>query len=289
MISAEILSIKFQELLGKDYLISPLFLFNSEYTAAQQTPDGVVQVYNSKYAEIRKNKIIGVVSTSNSQRANVDYYYLSTSFSIDFSVPFTSDKFNFFKDYEKLVKDVLNKELGFVDNINGKVTMQEPVFRTQESDGQYLYNIYTITGAAILSDSVTFGSDYTVEFLIDGEYVKLDGIIQYNETLNLNSNTSMNVNSIMIKNEPSQSGWALVFSIEDLKSENKARQLIYDTVHNNKEIINENADTELNKRKVSVRLANGREFKGIMSVGFNAEYNGVGVYNVSIVDSNKRS
>lgn len=288
MISAEILSIKLQELLGKDYFICPLFLFNSEYTSAKETQDGLIQVYNSKYAELRKNKIIGVVSTTNSARANVDFYYLTASFSIDFSVPFNTDKFNFFKDYEKLVKDVFNKELNFVDKINGKITMQEPQFRTQESDGHYMYNIYTITGTVVLSDSVKFGSDYSVEFLIDNEYVKIDGITQYNETLNLNSNTSMNVNSIMVKNEPSQSGWALVFSIEDLKSENKARQFIYDVIHNNKEIINENADTELNKRKVSVRLANGREFNGIMSISFNAEYNGVGVYNVSIIDSNKR-
>lgn len=283
MISAEILSIKLQELLGKDYFICPLFLFNSKYTTAKETQDGLVQVYNSEYAELRKNKIIGVVSTSNSQRANVDYYYLSASFSIDFSVPFTSDKFNFFKDYEKLIKDVFNKKLEFVNGIYGKMTMQEPVFRAQESDGQYMYNIYTITGTVVLTDSAKFGSDYSVELLVDNEYVKVDGILQYNETLNLNSNTSMNVNSILIKNEPSQSGWAVVFSIEDLETENKARKLIYDIIHNNKEIINENADTELNKRKVSVRLANGREFKGIMSVGFNTEYNGIGVYSISIV------
>lgn len=100
MIAVERLTNKLQELFGGNYYMLPFYKLNTEYTTATQVVEngnvGYVNYYSDAYSKLRKEKIIGVVNLQNPQRANSDMYYVTSSFTVDFSVPMNiKDKYEY--------------------------------------------------------------------------------------------------------------------------------------------------------------------------------------------------
>ena len=76
-----------------------------------------------------------------------------------------------------------------------------------------------------------------------------------------------------------------------MQTENKARQRLYDIIHNNLEIINPNGATEGLKRKLPIRIttpSGSREFNALLSISFGTTMNGTGSFDISFTDDNKR-
>jgi hypothetical protein len=306
MSSTQIISDKFQELLGDKYKVLPFAQLQLDYTTAVRNCDGdnigYYQVYNDKFTKLRQDKIIGIVTISAPTRANADFYYLTSSYSIDFSVPTNNQfrdangnlvqepKFTFFEDIENLIDKVINKKLTVGDKFC-KLTITEPTFKGKETDGENEYAIFTISGIIVISDKANFGSDYKVELNIDGEYVELDGINTYNELLNTDGNAISKQCQIKLEQNVAQTSWVLTVSLDDVQTENKARLKLYDMVHMNIEIINSNATTEALKRKLPVRIttpSGTREFNALLSMTFGTTMNGIGSFDISFTDDNKR-
>ena len=316
MIAVERLTIKLQELFGGNYFMLPFYKLNTEYTTAKQVVEngnvGYVNYYNDAYSNLRKNKIIGIVNLQNPQRTNTDFYYVTSSFTIDFSVPTNIRKvdengnlleevpFNFFEDYERVASEIINKTIKFDDTYKGKMVISEPVYQLTEKDGEINYAIYRVTGTFSITDKAIFGSDYKVElnipFITDYIWTELKGINTFVEIANNGANAIVLQNSTKTQQNISQSVWACTVSVDDVQVDEKdflriANPIIYRIVHYNKEIINELGQTEAQKRKIQTRITfpSGeiREFWAIISVTFRTTRNGIGTYEISFTDDNK--
>ena len=302
-----IISEKLQQMLGEHYVVLPLANFNRNYTEAREYIEGdnvsYFRYYNSDYGKFRKDKIVGVISFINPTRSNVKGYYLSTTYKIDFSVPrnivktnkyneeIEEQKFNFEDDIEQVINDVINQKVQFADDLWCKLTMSDPVYISSENDGEFEYDIMQVTGTLVASDNATFGSEYKVEILIDDEYVEIDDINSFTEVLSTQNNAIIKHDKTKVEQNLAQSNWGCVIVIDDFMSDNLARKKLYDIIHLNKEIINENETSEALKRKLRVRVTtnNGgvRVFNAIVEITFTSAKNGVGNYAITFTDDNK--
>lgn len=307
MMAVEILSNKLQELFGNNYLIMPFAHFNTEYTTARQVIEngnvGIIRDYSDEYSKIRRNKVVGIVNLTKPERVNADFYYLTSGFKIDFSVPTNVLKkdaegvvlevpeINFFSKYEQILKIILNKTVDFGNGYVGKMVISEPVFTTLEDDGEVKYAIYSVTGTFVLTDKAVFGSDYVIELNVNGDYVELDGVNSYVEMLDTGNNAIVEQNTIKTMQNLAQSGWVCTINIDDIQTDNVARRLLYDIIHDNIEIINQDAEKEALKRKLRVKITNSHgnvhEFNAIVNITFRTSKNGTGSYDISFTDDNK--
>lgn len=306
MTSSEFISNKMQELLGEKYIVLPLAQFNRKYTTARQVEEannvGCVDFYNDEYTKQRQNHIIGIVSTQNPLRVNTSFYYVTTPYTITFSVPMNnvktnisgqaieSPKFDFFGDIENVESAVIDKQIQFNETFYGKMTISEPTYKLTESDGTNQFAIFEVSGSVIITDKAIFGSNIKVEIEVNDNYVELDDVNSYNEVMNNDANAIVVANSTKTQQNMAQSNWVCVISIDDVNSDNLARQKIYSIVHENKEIINGSGLTESLKRKLKVRITNNgivHEFYAIVGITFITTRNGVGSYQISLTDDNK--
>lgn len=302
---SDILSAKIEDLLGSGYKIFPISHFNKNYTEARQYIEGdnisYFRYYNSDYGKFRKNKVVGIVTISNAIRNNSNAYYLSSSYTIDFSVPrnmvktdkdgvILEETFDFNSDIDDLISTITNQKIAFDTTYSGKMTMSEPSFVTTEKDGELSYDIMRVSGSIVITDSARFGSDYKVEMLINGEYYELDDINNFTEILSTDNNAIVKSDKTRVEQDLAQSGWTCAVTIDDYQSTNPARQKIYEIVHLNQEIVNASGSTEALKRKVMTRITTPSGvhlFNAVVNVTFVASRNGVGNYNVSFTDDNK--
>lgn len=306
MNTARILSEKIQDLLGNKYKILPLAQLQMDYTTATVSLEGenvaYYQQWTDDYTKLKQNNIVGIITVSTPTRANADFYYVASSYSIEFSVPMNNQirnvegallertKFTFFCDIEKLTKEILNKKLE-ADDKYIKMSVSEPVYKAKETDGENEYAIFTISGNVIVSDKANFGSDYKIEISVDGEFVELDGVNTFSEILNADGNAIAKQGKAKLEQNLAQTSWACTLSLDDVQTENKARQKLYDMVHGNIEIINSNAETEALKRKLPVKITTPsgivHNFNAIVGVTFATTRNGVGSLDISLTDDNK--
>ena len=302
---SDILSAKIEDLLGSGYKIFPISHFNKNYTEARQYVEGdnisYFRYYNSDYGKFRKDKVIGIVTISNAIRNNSNAYYLSSSYTIDFSVPrniVKTDKdgveleetFDFNSDIDTLISTITNQKIAFDTTYSGKMTMSEPSYVSTETDGEFSYDIMRVSGSVVITDSARFGSDYVVEMLINGEYYELDDINNFTEILSTDNNAIVKSAKTRVEQDLAQSGWTCAVTIDDYQSTNPARQKIYEIVHLNQEIVNPSGSTEALKRKVTTRITTPSGvhlFNAVVNVTFVASRNGVGNYNISFTDDNK--
>ena len=304
MLASEIITNKLQELLGNKYALFPISHFNKNYTEARAINEngnfGYARFNTSEYGEFRKDKIVGVVTLSNPVRSNVDFYYMTTNYQIDFSVPVNTQitnrngvlidapEFNFEADIDNLTGIITNKELNFNDTIKGKMTMSEPSYVMNETDGEYNYEIMRVSGLVVLTDKGSFGGNYKVEININGEYVEVDDITSFGTMYDVNSNAIQKQGKMRTEQNPVQSGWVATFTIDDIITNNAARNVLYSIIHENKEIINESALTEKLKRELPVRITtphnNIHEFNAVVSISFQTTRNGNGSYVVTLTD-----
>lgn len=304
---SKIISEKIEELLGDNYKVFPVSHFNKNYTEAREIREGenvsYIRQTTTKYGEFRKNKIVGVLTLVSPSRSNVDGFYLSTNYQIEFSVPRNIEKtnkydvliedkpFNFEQDIETLINTTINSKVDYSDEYKGKITISEPSYLLTETDGEFYYDIMQISGTIIVSDNATFGSDYKVCIKIDNDYVELDGVNTYAEVLSTDANAIVKQGKAKLEQNTSQMGWVCTFSIDDIETNNVARQKLYDIIHNNIEIVNNNGTTEALKRKLPVKIispsGNEHTFNAIVGISFATTLNGVGSYNISFTDDNK--
>lgn len=306
MSSANILSEKFQELLGDKYKIMPLTQLQIDYTTATMSLEGenvaFYQQWTEDYTKLKQNYIVGILSLTSPSRANADFYYVSSSYSLEFSVPMNNQvrnieggllkepKFTFFYDIDKLIDNVLNKKLQ-INNKFCKMTINEPVYKGKETDGENQYAIFVVSGNVIISDKANFGSDYKVEINVDGEFVELDGVNTFSEIYNTDANAIVKQGKAKLEQNTAQISWACTLSLDDVETENKARQRLYEIVHENIELINPNGEDEALKRKLPVRITtksgNVHSFNALVSITFGTTRNGVGSLDISFTDDNK--
>lgn len=311
MTAVELIANKFQNLLGGQYKIIPMAQLETDYTKAEEVVEGdnhgFITRYTSKFTQLRAKKIIGILNLQNPVRANADFYYITTNYTIEFSVPTNvvktkeykdgndvkvrkETKFNFFNDIENAINEIVNKKIMFGTKY-GKMTISEPIYKGKETDGENEYTIYIVSGVIVISDKAVFGGEYEIKFLIGDEYVKIDDVNTYNENNDNSNNAIMKQGKTKVEQNLSQLGWVATFSIDDKISNNLARKLIYNIIHENREIINKYADTEAKKHKIMVKIisphGNVHLFYAILSIGFGTNQNGVGVYIISLTDDNK--
>lgn len=305
MNAVEIIANKFQDLLGSKYIIIPMAKLQLEYTTVRQVDYGnnveYVNSYNDKFTEISTKKTIGILNLQNPERANVDFYYITTNYTLEFRVltnqaiikdgEVESD-FTFFSDIENLISNVINKKIEFATDYYGKLSVGEPTFIGKENDGENEFAIFRVSGSIVISDNANFGSEYKVEFKIGEEYVELDDINSYTENNENDNNAIINQGTTKVKQNLAQLGWVATISIDDKTSTNLARNLIYGIIHLNKEIINENAPNIRLERKQRVRITSPygdiHLFDAIMNIGFRTSKNGVGTYVISLTDDNNK-
>lgn len=300
MRTSDIVCNKIEKMLGNSYKLFSISHFNKNYTEAREYVQGdnvgYARYNTSDYNEFRKDKIIGILTLSNATRSNADIYYLSASYTIQFSVPrnvnntnkygheLTRPPFDFDADIEKLENNIVNKTIEFNINYKGKMTISEPTFVATETDGEFYYDIIQVNGTIVISDKAVFGSDYKVAFKIDDEFVELDGINSFNESYNTNGNAIVRLGKSKVEQDVAQQSWVCTFQIDDYQSENKARNLIYDIVHENRELVYNG------KRKLQTKITTPkgeRVFNALVGIDFNSSFNGVGGYNVSLTDDNR--
>jgi len=311
MAISEILSNKLEELLGSNYKLFPISRFNRNYTEAREYREGenvgYANVYNSDYGTLRKDKVVGVVSMTNAIRNNSASYYLSSAYSIEFSIPRNielKDKYDnyieqpaldFEGDIDSLIDSILNQKIQLDQTYSAKMTMSEPTYVAVETDGEFTYEIMRVNGNIIITDSATFGSDYSVKMLINDNgnysYVALDDVNSFNELTNTSNNAISKEGKVKLEQNLSQSGWVCTCSIDDFETTNKARKKIYEIVHQNKEIINPSESTENAKRRQRVKITSPHGdihlFDAIVDIDFHTTKNGNGSYDISFTDSNK--
>lgn len=379
MIAIERLCNKLQELYGNQYEIIPFRQLLTDYTTSRQieTANGIVSVvdYTSQYSKLRKEKIIGAVNLTNPQRVNADFYYLTSEFTIQFTVPINNikkniyneiieqPKFDFFGDYEKISNKIINKTINFgydldyttnlsnepvidkktfIEKVNktgsyifiasqptqfssvdwtlngeivdlsnygieityeddmnnkqvvvslkkyeGKMIISEPIYANQtETDGDVSYGIFNIKGTFSIGDCANFGNDYEIYFHTENGYIQLDGVNSFVEILNNDGSAIVYENTTKSGQNLGLSGWVATLSINDIQTDNSARKLIYETIHLNKEFVN-------NKRKVRVKIITPQKemhlFNAIMNITFRTGQNNVGSYEISLTDDNRPS
>ena len=133
MIAIERLCNKLQELYGNQYEIIPFRQLLTDYTTSRQieTANGIVSVvdYTSQYSKLRKEKIIGAVNLTNPQRVNADFYYLTSEFTIQFTVPINNIKKNIYNEiieqpkFELIINSRKNEQLPKKGNINDVIRL----------------------------------------------------------------------------------------------------------------------------------------------------------------------
>lgn len=303
----KIISDKLQTLLGSKYKIFADTFFNKNYTEAREVREGenvgYARFYNNDYARLRKEFIIGRVSVSNPTRSNSSAYYVSSSIKIEFSVPRNIIKttkndiqlepapFSFDDDIEALISTITNATIQFNETYKGKMSLSEPTYIMTEEDGEYQYDIMQMNGSVVVTDNAKFGSEYKVELGINGAYVELDGVTSFTEMMNTDGNAIPVENKAKMEQNMSALSWTCSISIDDIQTNNTARQLLYNIVHENREIINANAVNEAVKRKVRVRITspytNVHVFNAIPSITFTSSRNSIGNYAISFTDDNK--
>lgn len=304
MSKIELISNKLQEMLGNNYAIFPISHFRKNYTEARMINDngniGYATYTNSQYGDFRKDKVVGILNFVNASRSNVSFYNLSTSYKIEFSVPrnvwktnasgqfIETPKFVFENDIEELITSIINAKLQLDEDFYAKMTMGEPSYVTTEKDGEFDYDIYQVNGQIVISDKANFGSDYSVSFLIDNEYVELDDITDYTESYDVNSNAIQKQGKVKTEQNPAVSGWVATATIDDVETENEARQFVYNIVHSNIEIVNPTGTSEKLKREIPVKITSPHgdihEFNAIISIDFRTTENGTGSYVISMID-----
>lgn len=302
-----IISEKLQQILGENYAILPLANFNRNYTEAREYIEGdnvsYFRYYNSDYGKFRKDKIVGVISFINPTRSNVKGYYLSTSYKIDFSVPrnvvktnkynqeIEQPKFTFDDDIETLIDSAINQKLTLDDNLFCKLTMSDPVYISSENDGEFEYDIMQVTGTIVISDNAIFGSEYKVEIFVNGQYIEIDDINSFTEVMSNQNNAIVKHDKTKVEQNLSQLSWGCVIVIDDFMSDNLARKKLYDIIHLNKEVLNDNEESESLKRKLRIRITTPNNdvhvFNAIVTITFTTTKNGVGTYSVTFTDDNK--
>lgn len=300
---------KIEELLGSNYKLFPISHFNRRYTEAREYKEGenvaYVNTYNSDYGTLRKDKIVGIVSLTNAIRNNSINYYLSASYKIEFSVPRNIemvDKYDntiqasgldFEGDIEDLIDSVLNQVIALDTTYKCKMTMSEPTYVAVETDGEFTYEILQVSGNIVVTDKAQFGSEYSVELLINDNgysYVELDDVNTFNEIMNNNGNAISKQGKAKVEQNLAQSSWVCTCSIDDMETTNKARKKLYEIVHQNLEIINPSASTGGLKRKQRVRITTPHGdlhiFNALVDVDFHTTKNGNGSYDISFTDDN---
>ena len=314
MKTSEILSQKIQTLLGSNYHIFSDTHFNRNYTEAREVREGenigYARFTTAEYGKFRKDKVVGILSVTNFDRANSNVMYVDADFKIEFSVPrnvvkttknnevLSEPSFNFDDDIETLINAVTNKNIQFTIpagqstiTYNGRINIDEPTFLMTEGDGEYQYDIYSVIGTADITDNAYFGSGYKVELYLSGAYVELDDINSFTTQMNEDANAILKSGKIKTEKNVGQSNWVCTVSIDDYVSTNAARQFIYSCVHTNKEILNATATNEALKRKQRVRITTPHgyvhTFNSIMTIDFGTTENGVGSYAISFTDDNK--
>lgn len=303
----EIISSKIEELLGDNYKVFPVSHFNKNYTEAREIREGENVSYlrqtTTQYGEFRKNKVVGVLTLQGATRSNVSGFYLSTTYQIQFSVPRNinitnkydvltqKNAFDFDEDIETLINTIINSKIDFTAKYKGKMTISEPTYVLTETDGEFYYDIMQINGTIVISDNANFGGDYKVAIKVNEEYVELDGINTYDEVLSSDANAIVKQGKAKLEQNLAQTGWVCTFSIDDIETENLARQKIYEIIHNNLEIVNNNGINEAMKRKLPVKITtpkgNEHSFNAIVGISFSTTQNGVGSYDISFTDDNK--
>ena len=311
---SEVISAKIQTLLGSNYHIFSNTYFNKNYTEAREVREGenigYARFTTAEYGKFRKDKIVGIFSITSSTRSNSNIYYLSGGYKIEFSVPrnvvkttkydevISAPTYDFDANIETLINTVTNANIVYtvtegqtLKTYNGRLTMSEPAYVMTESDGEYQYDIMTVSGNFVISDKAKFGKQYKVELGVGDAYVELDDINTFTESMNNDGNALVKQNKTSVEQNLSQSSWVCTVEIDDYQSNNLARQRIYSIIHGNNEIINSDEFTEANKRKQRVRITSPygdvHIFNSIVSIGFNTTENGVGSYAVSFTDDNK--
>lgn len=314
MKASEVISAKIQTLLGSNYHIFSNTYFNKNYTEAREVREGenigYARYTTAEYGKFRKNKVVGIFTITSSTRSNSNIYYLSGGYKIEFSVPrnvikktkydevISAPTYNFDTDIEALIDAITNANISYVvgtgqtaRTYNGRLTMSEPTYLMTESDGEYQYDIMTISGNFVISDKAKFGKQYKIELGIGNYYVELDDITSFTESINNDGNAIVKENKTRIEQNLGQSGWVCTATIDDYESSNLARQRIYSIVHENKEIVNSSAVNNALKRKQRVKITTPHGhthiFNAIMTVAFTTSENGVGSYAISFTDDNK--
>ena len=314
MKASEVISAKIQTLLGSNYHIFSNTYFNKNYTEAREVREGenigYARYTTAEYGKFRKDKVVGIFTMTNPSRANSGIYYLSGGYKIEFSVPrnvvnktkydevISQPAYNFDTDIENLIDTITNANIQYTVAVgnttktyNGRLTMSEPNYLMTESDGEYQYDIMTVSGNFIISDKAKFGSQYKVAFGINNSYVELDDISSFTESINNDGNAIVKENKTRIEQNLGQSGWVCTISIDDYETTNLARQKIYSIIHENKEIINSSATNNSLKRKQRVKITTPHGhthiFNAIMTISFTATENGVGAYAISFTEDNK--
>ena len=307
MTKIELLANKIQEMLGNKYAIFPIYHFRKNYTEAKQVIEngnvGYAVYTNSQYGDFRKNKIVGILQIENPSRSNVNFYHLTGSYKIEFSVPrniWKTNKngqliepipFDFQNEIETFANSVINSTITVSSSLRCKMTMGEALYITTETDGEFEYDIMRVSGQIVLTSGAKFGSDYTVEFKVgstgDG-YVALDDIISYSESNDVNSNAIQKQGKMKTEQNPVQSGWVATVQIDDITTTNLARTFIYGVIHNNTEEINPTGTSKKLKREIPVRITSPHgqthSFNAIMSIDFRSTSNGTGTYVVTLTD-----
>lgn len=204
MIAIERLCDKLQEIYGNDYVILPYHQFLTDYTTAKRTlVNGVednVLGYTNEYDKLRKEKIVGVVALNNPSRVNADYYYVSSQYTITFSVPMNNikrntfnqivekPKFDFFGDYEKMSKEIINQTLRFKNDFSFETDMNgieidESVFASKvKYSGEYKFTSYQINPFMPITwylngeqvNLADYGITFTIQYISGEHHINVD-------------------------------------------------------------------------------------------------------------------
>lgn len=312
MNTLELVANKIQSILGNKYAIIPFAKLQTNYTEAREVIDGdnhgYANQYNDAFTELSKRKTIGIMTFQGSNRANASYYYLASDYSIQFRVATNTTiskliaiktneqgieqkiertgNITFFNDIENLTDEIINNTLNIGD-YRAKLTVNEPIFRGKEFDGELEFAIFEVGGRIVIGDNQVFGSDGKIEFLIAGNYVELDNVNNYTETLDNNGVLIMEEGSTKGKQGSAQTGWVCSFSIDAVRTENLARLKIYEIIHLNKEIIDENSDKPRKLRvKITSPYGDVHIFDALVSITYTSTKNGVPSYNIALIDDN---
>lgn len=305
MMAAEMLALKFQELLGKQYKIFPNDAFSDKYTTVVKTELGQQLEVSKQAFEDNKGKIIGIVEVPNATRANVDFYLMNANYSVNFWVPVNfikrdpngilleSPKFNFYGDVEKLINKITNEHIDFFDDKYGRMTISEPRLSGNiENTGTGKRKVVSVSGVATITDKGIFGADteYLLE-VVKGEWVALEDV----STNNTRGNTESNHKSIAGSLEPefdiTQETQSLILTISDYNTDNLAYRKIKDAIYHNNKIFSPWQKTKSEKGKLHVRLVRKNEpdfeFWAVPEITYSTSKNGVGTFTVSFLNDNK--
>jgi len=290
MITVEFIQTQFQEILGRQYRVMGHHAFSRDFTNPVPTPMGWTQDIDYKAFDEHGDVIIAVINAQSSALTSVPFRLSNDMYTVDFWVPLDAgDKFNFYKDMERLAEAVRSKKI-LLDGLQAFFTMSEPapLSNTYDSSGSYKRLTFRISGNISLSDErVGTGSDIQVSVMIGGQERFFKDVTDLDIVSNTEGNVIQLSNSPATKQDAAVIGQQIVFAVDDF-GDSPEMELIKRKAYSNNKIITPEAEGA-NRLKILTKIYKKEilqnEFWGLLSVEYLAPgKTQFGKYRVSIVN-----